>query len=364
MANATLSSTNYLLEELSKASKDIFFAFDLTSGKFLLLNAAFEKVFNLSCEAVILDTQLLYDIVHKEDQLLVTDSLATFRDKKQRQNFELRTGRGVQPAKWIRINAYVHQSGISEIIVGTATDITNEKAYSKKIYEFFERKNTLLDIMSRDLSSPLSTINMSAQVLMEHIKDTNDEDMLRLLEIITETSRNGINLTQNLFAKELIEISHLSLVKQRIDIVDYLRNLVRNYQDSNHMLKQQFHFISLVKSLYVTVDVMKLINAIAKLFTNALTYTPETGNITVAVEEKSDSLLIKIQDDGLGIPAEMQSSIFLKSMEDDKTGRTKTVAGIGLYTVKNIIEWHNGRIWFESKPKEGTTFFVEIPKDN
>ncbi len=364
MTDSTLMPADYLVGQLSKVAKDVFFAFDLTSGKFLHLNPAFEKVCNLSCEAVKANAQLFFDIIHKDDRLLVIESLANFRDTKQKHNFEFRIGRNLHPKKWIRTNVYLYQDGVSEIIIGTATDITSEKAYQKTIYGFFEQKNTLLDIMSRDLSSPLSTINMSAQVLVEHIKNTNDEAILRLLEIITETSRNGITLIQNLFAKELIEISNLGMIKQRVDIVEYLSNLVHNYQNSKHLLKQKFHFITSVRSLFVTVDIMKFLHAVAKLFTNALTFTPDSGNITVAVEEKSDSLLIKVQDDGFGIPAETQPSIFHKSTEEKRPGsQNESTSGLGLYTVKNIIEWHNGNIWFESKHREGTTFFIEIPKD-
>ena len=109
---------------------------------------------------------------------------------------------------------------------------------------------------------------------------------------------------------------------------------------------------------------MKFVRAVAKLITNALAYTSDSGNITVVIEEKNSSLLLKIQDDGIGIPLENHSSIFQKFTTANALGMADEPAKQqGLYIVKNIIEWHNGQIWFESKHKQGTTFFIEIPKN-
>ena len=208
MPDTTPVLADYLLGELSKVTKDVFFAFDITNNKFLLLNSPFEKVFNLSCETVLEDVEMLFNIVNKDDQQLISDSLVTLRDTKQKQNFDFRIRHHNQPLKWIRTNVYLYQHDISDIIIGTATDITSERQYYKTIYKLFEQKNTLLDIMSHELSAPLATINMAAQALIEHVEDSNNKIILQLLEIITETSKNGISLIKNFFDKELIEVSN------------------------------------------------------------------------------------------------------------------------------------------------------------
>jgi two-component system sensor histidine kinase VicK len=71
-----------------------------------------------------------------------------------------------------------------------------------------------------------------------------------------------------------------------------------------------------------------------------------------------------VADNGIGIPLSMQAGLFEKFTRARRPGiRGEESVGLGMSIIKTIVEWHGGRIWFESKENEGSTFFVEIPKE-
>jgi signal transduction histidine kinase len=112
----------------------------------------------------------------------------------------------------------------------------------------------------------------------------------------------------------------------------------------------------------VEVDKEKIGLAIQNLLENAIKYTPASGNITISLEEKGESVLFKIKDDGVGIPQNQRDRIFTKFFRGSNVARMETDGtGLGLYTTKNIIEAHRGKIWFESEEGKGTTFYFTVP---
>jgi signal transduction histidine kinase len=102
-----------------------------------------------------------------------------------------------------------------------------------------------------------------------------------------------------------------------------------------------------------------------RLFTNLLQNAVEACHdreicvISVQEELKDDRILISISDNGEGIPEKMQSKIFIPNFTTKSSG-----TGLGLAMSKTIVEQAKGRIWFETKEEEGTTFFVELPVYN
>jgi signal transduction histidine kinase len=100
----------------------------------------------------------------------------------------------------------------------------------------------------------------------------------------------------------------------------------------------------------------------ANLIDNAIKYTPEGGAVTVNLLEADDQEILTVSDTGIGITLADQPYIF------DKFYRAKDVpehiqgTGLGLSIVKSIVESHGGRIWVDSKPNQGTTFTVVLPK--
>ncbi len=105
---------------------------------------------------------------------------------------------------------------------------------------------------------------------------------------------------------------------------------------------------------------MQVIN---NLISNALKFTPEGGSITVNVEESDRSVLISVADTGIGIPKKYHATLFDKFSQARRTGlKGQHSTGLGMSIIKTIVDWHQGKIWFNSEENKGTTFYVELPK--
>lgn len=98
------------------------------------------------------------------------------------------------------------------------------------------------------------------------------------------------------------------------------------------------------------------------LLSNAIKYTPPFGKIKLEVKKIDKKILIKISDNGYGIPRKQQNRIFEKLFRADNVKQKDTDGtGLGLYIVKMVVEEVGGMIWFESKENVGTTFYVTLP---
>jgi len=112
-------------------------------------------------------------------------------------------------------------------------------------------------------------------------------------------------------------------------------------------------------------DIEKLTQVINNLIDNAFNYTPSGGTIGIELipQDEEERLLISVTDTGVGIPESFRESVWERFKRDDETAVTLEVAGtgLGLSIVKELVEMHNGQVWFESEVNVGTTFYVTLP---
>jgi two-component system phosphate regulon sensor histidine kinase PhoR len=111
------------------------------------------------------------------------------------------------------------------------------------------------------------------------------------------------------------------------------------------------------------IDPLKITQVVENLLDNALKYTPKESRIrlTARLQGKGE-ILISLQDNGTGIPAEDLPHLFERFYRVDKgRSREKGGTGLGLSIVKHIVQLHGGRVWVESTLGQGTTFFFSLP---
>jgi two-component system sensor histidine kinase VicK len=101
---------------------------------------------------------------------------------------------------------------------------------------------------------------------------------------------------------------------------------------------------------------------IQNLLTNAIKYTPEEGYIVLDITKHYPDVLIKVTDNGFGIPSGQQDRIFSKLYRaENVVARNTEGTGLGLYIVKSILDHAGGRVWFDSEENKGTAFYVSLP---
>jgi signal transduction histidine kinase len=98
------------------------------------------------------------------------------------------------------------------------------------------------------------------------------------------------------------------------------------------------------------------------LLSNAVKYTPEKGEVKLSIKKQSPYVCLQVQDNGYGIPKAQQSKMFSKLFRADNVKAMEIEGtGFGLYMIKAVVEQAGGKIWFESKENQGSTFFVQFP---
>lgn len=153
----------------------------------------------------------------------------------------------------------------------------------------------------------------------------------------------------------------LSLNFQYVNLVEIIRSALIPIQS----MVSQCNFILDLKTqkpLWILADNQRIEDVFRNLFSNAIKYSPNGGDVMITIAKVEDSALVSVKDVGIGIPAEHLNRIFecfhrahhLKS--NDPGG-----IGLGLYICEKIILSHGGTIWVESVEGKGSTFFVQIP---
>jgi len=110
-------------------------------------------------------------------------------------------------------------------------------------------------------------------------------------------------------------------------------------------------------------DTLGLEQAIRNVLDNALKFTPRQGRVRVTLNDETSRVILRVEDTGIGIPAEAQEKIFLPFYQvDTSLARQHPGAGMGLAIVKHIIEAHDGQVTVRSAPGAGSTFTFVLPR--
>lgn len=232
---------------------------------------------------------------------------------------------------------------------------TEQKARELQISN--ETKNKLLSILAHDLRSPLSSIQNYLEILSE-FKMEEDEKKTIQASLLTET-KNTQQMLSNLlsWSKTQMEgmIVHLSSVNLKETLVPALRAQQAMAAEKCIELENK-----ITDSAFVLADSDMLQLVIRNLVNNAIKFTPAGGLVTVTSKLEDNQCIIMVADNGSGIPYELQPTLFsLKARSTFGTHNEKGV-GLGLALCKEFTEIQNGKIWFESIPGVGTTFYVAM----
>lgn len=208
--------------------------------------------------------------------------------------------------------------------------------------------------VAHEIKNPLTPMKLSIQYLQRaiqnnqpNVKDLTTSVASTLIEQIDHLSKIAADFSQ--FAN----IGNNRL--ETIDLHDVIGSLLDLYS-TNPKVKVDWR--SLPQELTMQVDKTHMNRLFTNLLTNALDACSERSQCLVTIAERltGDDVVVSITDNGDGIPAEMRSKIFTPNFTTKTSG-----TGLGLAMCKGIVEQTGGRIWFETKLGEGTTFFVQLP---
>lgn len=355
-----------ILPQLAEQADLIIFALGLSSGQLLYLNPFFEQVAQQKSEDVMADPASLLTMMHPEDKEYVIEIYQELLNEtlERGRAIEFRIQLPDQSVRWLRLISFFYdKKGKEPTVAGVIEDMTGWKEKNLVLNKFTSKKNALLEILSHDLSRPLANIQGLSHFVSKRLKDYEDEHVHKMMEHITKVSEQAIQLIRDFVQQEFLESAQVSLIKNRINIVHELKLVMDEYQNSQQKIHKTFQFFSSSDVIDIEIDDIKFMQVINNLLSNAIKFTPDEGIITVGVEEQEEHVLITVEDNGIGIPAHLQKGLFEKFPKARRPGlKGEPSTGLGMSIIKLIVDWHKGRIWFESQENVGTTFYIELPK--
>src|SRR5436190_1051595 len=228
---------------------------------------------------------------------------------------------------------------------------------NKRLRESERAKSELVSVVAHELRTPLASVLGFTSVLLQ--REVTDEQRREYLNIIEAQARRLGALVNDFLDVQRLEEGKLSIAKELVDIGSVVREQTELFagQSPKHLLD-----VSLPPTpLPVRGDSNRLAQVVANLLSNAIKYSPLGGVVRVAGKRDDDVVRVSIQDEGVGIPPELQREIFGKFVRGHATANGIEGSGLGLAISRSLVEAHGGSIDFESTKGRGSTFWFEIP---
>ncbi|MBI4779677.1 PAS domain-containing protein [Candidatus Falkowbacteria bacterium] len=235
-------------------------------------------------------------------------------------------------------------------------DTTREKANDKMKSEF-------ISIAAHQLRTPLSAIKWVIKMILDGDAGKLSIEQQELLNKGYLSNERIIRLVNDLLNVSRIEEGRFGFNFEKVDFREVLNTAISNVESLAAKNHQELTVKKPAKLPKIYLDKERMIMVMQNLLGNAIKYTPEYGKIQVIIEVDKQYLHVKINDQGVGIPAEDQPKLFSKFFRAANVVKLETEGtGLGLFLVKNIIEKHNGKVSLKSEEGKGTevSFFMPI----
>lgn len=220
-------------------------------------------------------------------------------------------------------------------------------------------KTAFLANMSHEIRTPLNALIGFSQLLIE--RDLPKDKKERYSQLITDNGDYLMKLISDILDVSMIESGQLKIVKSKCNLNNLLKHI---FSVHNEVLnaktadKVELKLEIPSQTVYAEVDEMRLKQIIFNLIGNAIKYTPK-GYIKFGFTTSDNEILFFVEDTGYGIKEEFQPEVFNRFVRHEEVYEVKNTrgSGIGLSLSKELVNILGGKIWFNSKYNEGTTFY-------
>jgi K+-sensing histidine kinase KdpD len=233
-------------------------------------------------------------------------------------------------------------------------------------------KSALLDAVTHDFRTPLTSIKASATAMLDDIYGSErhgnqqglDHDARKeMLQVIDEEADRLDRFVEGLTKLARIDAGDMHLHLQPASVDEMVANALKRAEPRTRSHRME---VWLDELPLITVDEQAISEAIYTLVDNAAKYSPADAPITLRATHKDDHAIISVEDRGPGIRAEVRDRVFEKffrAMRDgDVSDRRVSGTGMGLAIARGIVEAHHGRIWVEDADGgSGARFMIELP---
>ncbi|WP_249306039.1 two-component system histidine kinase PnpS [Lederbergia citrea] len=249
---------------------------------------------------------------------------------------------------------YVGESGEVKGIIAVLHDVTDIRRLEKMRSEFVAN-------VSHELKTPITSVKGFAETLLDGAME--DEELCRsFLTIIYDESDRLHRLIKDILYLSSIEHHRIPLTIENVNLTQAVYGTADTVKEGAAKKNIDMTFPE-KKDVWIEGERDRIQQIILNLLSNAISYTPEGGEISVTITEQENEVKLRISDTGIGIAQKELPRIFERFYRVDKArSRNSGGTGLGLAIVKHLVDSHHGTINVESMEGEGTTFIVTLPK--
>jgi two-component system CheB/CheR fusion protein len=360
-AEDALFHERYLLDSLLNSVPDAIYFRD-TRGKFIRANPALAARVGLADASSAIgktpvempDHASSLELVHQDDDVLRTGVAQHYK-------LEKRTRMDGLP-QWDLATRLPLRGRDGEVVgvIGVLRDVTQQKVAEEKITESVLRRDEFLAMLSHELRNPLASVVTATQLL----KGVQLEvEPTRLIEVIDRQSHQMARLLDDLLEASRVTQNKVEIRKLPMDlraVVEEATAAVRSMMTASDL---QFTFEIDARPLTIDGDAARLQQVCVNLLTNAAKYTPRGGKVFIEATREGTDAIIRVGDDGVGIPANMLDAVFELFVQSSRSiDRAQGGIGVGLTLARSLIDMHDGTVVASSGGEGmGSLFTVRLP---
>jgi CheY-like chemotaxis protein/nitrogen-specific signal transduction histidine kinase len=237
------------------------------------------------------------------------------------------------------------------------------RASEQALKEADRRKDEFLAMLAHELRNPLAPIRNAAQVLK--LLGPVDARQQWAREIIERQTQHLTRLVDDLLDVSRITRGKVKLAREPLDLAVILH---RAAEVSRPLIDARRHRLTVAvppEPVRLEGDLTRLVQVVGNLLNNAAKYTDEGGHIRLEAAREGREAVIRVRDNGMGLPADLLPHVFdLFSQADRSLDRSQGGLGIGLTLVRRLVEMHGGRVEARSDgPGQGSEFIVRLPAE-
>lgn len=351
------------LMEQAEAGTHIQFVYDAPARRVVFVNAAYRTVLGGTPAQVNAELPALLARLHPDDRKYLAHYWKLWVRGLMPDEVEVRLLQEGAAAQWFCLTPGYQQTADGSVLVGgTLRDISAQKAYQANADSFNTRKNAVLEILSHDLSGSFALIQQIADYLRQQVQSPVNSRVPELLRVLETTSSNSLKMIRGLVEIEFLASANTDLKRTRVEVGAVLRESLDQLQQGQELLGYRFTYSLPTEPVYANLDVNKFTQVLTNLISNAFKFTPDGGQVNVAVEPCPGCVHIHVQDSGVGIPADLLPRLFERFTPARRPGlRGEPTTGLGLMLCQTIVEWHQGTLSVDSTEGQGSTFTIELP---
>ena len=336
---------------------------NLKSGVITDVNPALEDLVNQDRDKII--NEKLLDLRIWRNKAIIGRFYSHLKEHLTAQNFEVELLAGDGFVKEYLLSARTMKViDLDDIALVVLSDISKVKEAERALIKIDHLRKDFISTAAHELKTPISVLIGYCEALVDP-KISQEMSSEQRHYFLQQIEKKGFMLSR--LIDDLLDISKIDAglpFELKMEKINPNHLLEEICQDFRHQAKDQTIHLELNPDAHSVLicDRLRIIQVLENLFSNAVKYTPKGGTIILSGCDYPDCYKFSISDNGRGMTSEQIERVYERFYRVDTSNTAQSGLGLGMSIVKQIIEAHNGTIAINSKPGEGTTVKISLPK--